>query len=85
MTVIASYSPEYWLNDYAVPAGPVETWDASEFFSSLDEDYRNALVEEMERYSYAIDNEDRFVADPSAPDIVREHKGPFTISLVQED
>lgn len=91
-TWTAHFTPEAWVNDYAVTVdaeGP-QTWDCTEHALAnrayladlLDHDTHHA-ADHTEAYTGLIDRDDAFQADPAAPTWVRDWRGPFTIRLVR--
>jgi hypothetical protein len=87
---MAHFTPEAWIRDYAVAIdfdGENE-WDCTSFVNAqlADEDgrersYMEQLVATVRDDGSAIDDWDRLRGDPEAPDVVREHQGPFTIEV----
>lgn len=87
----AEFSPQAWVNDYAIPVDPQgETeWDATEFVEQLLREgvYRGGEV----RPEYAAewlqetlvhgDHDDILRTDSNAPEWVREWSGPFDTYL----
>lgn len=82
----ATFTPEAWINDYAVPVdpeGPTE-WDCSAF---VDADTLAYLEQCAQRrgddwqLDDVLDLDDVFKDDPAAPQWVREWRGPFTIRV----
>lgn len=87
MRYIAHFSPEAWINDYAVPVVPVDAegpteWDCTRAVSE-DQDYFDRLLRhDDDPYDNGvIDNDDMLRSDPDAPDWVRDWRGPFTIRV----
>lgn len=69
----ARFSPEAWINDYAVPvdAEGEQEWQVSAALTEM----TRAAVEDG-------DDLDFLVADAASPKWVREWSGPFTIKIV---
>lgn len=81
--VSVHFQPEAWQNGYAVeidPSGP-QDWDGSTYWHELPLLYRRSLIERVNEYGEVLDRDDLYAADPAAPAWVREHRGPFTITL----
>lgn len=69
--MIARFTPQAWVNDYAVdvdPEGPTE-WKVSEAFAA-----------EFAGVTDSADLDD-LKDDPAAPEWVREFQGPFEIHV----
>ena len=81
---IARFSPQAWVNDYAIevdPEGPTE-WDATEGVAGMPDGYRDGLLVELETNDEARDDDDWLQRhDLNAPDWVRDWSGPFDIYL----
>jgi hypothetical protein len=88
MRYIAHFTPEVWVNDYAIeaaPQGPQE-WDCTALATSPDGDaYLARLVDgglgDLSDPYGVLDNDDWFSDDPAAPEWVRNWQGPFTIRI----
>jgi hypothetical protein len=88
MTYIAHFTPEAWVNNYAIevdPQGPQE-WDCTAFVTEPDSAAYLAKLtaenhEELSGTYGVLDNDDWFMSDPAAPEWVRNWSGPFTIRI----
>jgi len=83
----AYFQPQAWVRDEVVdvdPQGPTE-WDVTDAVAA-DGDYWRELLERThpDTGTGVLDSEDRLQSDPSAPQWVRDWKGPFSIR-VEED
>lgn len=79
---VATYAPEAWVNDYAVPIdvdGP-NTWDCTDYLTSCG-DYGTRIAEKLQTEYSVIDTDDVLAQDPTAPELVRSHRGPFTVTV----
>lgn len=88
---IARFQPEAWINDCAVPIdaeGPQE-WDCTRFLNAdptvYHHDYCHYLRSEARLHGEVVDDDDVLRTDPTAPDWIREHQGPFTITVRREE
>lgn len=90
----AHFTPEAWVRDYAIEVdaeGPQE-WDATAW-ALAHPDYLVKLdswAHEYEPFGFAedwgvTDRWDFFKDDPAAPEWVRLHRGPFTITIFREE
>lgn len=90
---LAHFQPQAWINDHAVDIdidGP-NTWDATAYLTDpANADFTNRLLAELDgdddKYNLGvIDNDDILAGDPNAPELVRTHHGPFTITVRDTD
>jgi hypothetical protein len=83
VTVSAQFIPQAWLNGHAIDIDPSgdTVWDATEAFQALPATYRAALQAELDEHGEAVDVDDMLFTDSNAPTWVREHTGPFTITV----
>lgn len=73
----AEFSPQAWVNDYAMsvdPQGPT-AWDATEFVQQAAPEWVRRTLER------GNDHDDILRTDPNAPEWVREWSGPFETYL----
>jgi hypothetical protein len=78
----ARFSPEAWVNDYAIPVdpeGPTEWEVTPAYLTELTARYGPELLCES---SYEADE---LRHDPAAPEWIREWRGPFTVYIVEEE
>lgn len=85
-TYQASFSPEAWIRDEAVPVDPQgdTTWDCTAFVAQH-QDYFDQLAARAGSFDDdgLIDSDDLLAGDPVAPDWVRSWQGPFTIRVTR--
>lgn len=87
-TWTAHFTPQAWVNDYALDIDPPtdadQTWDATTY-AHVNVAYLADLHTwtDPDADSTVIDTDDVFRDDPNAPDWIREHTGPFTITLTR--
>lgn len=77
MKRVARFTPQAWINDYAVvvdPAGPTE-WDVTEHLSAMTEEDAARAMEEDTWGSDDLRNA------AGAPQWIKEWSGPFYISV----
>ena len=94
---VARFTPEVWINDYAVGVDPYESeqeWDCTDYLGLLRSDSTGvyagrllavALLREIEVRGDAIDTCDVLRDDPAAPGWIRDWDGPFTIKVRREE
>jgi hypothetical protein len=76
----AKFTPQAWVNDYAVPVdpeGPAE-WDCTDYVQSLTHEQ---FLEVMEPDTYASDD---VRSGSNAPAWVKDWTGPFYITVERE-
>lgn len=81
MRLVATFTPQAWINDYAhtVDAeGPTE-WDPTAYLA----EHAPHVIAELEAGEFSTwnDREDLLKGDPNAPEWVREWSGPFEIDV----
>lgn len=81
--IIARFTPQAWVNDYAVDVDPEgdQEWDATAELANVPFGYKWRLLDELRTNGQVCDDYDWFRSDPNAPKWVREWQGPFTITL----
>ncbi len=86
----ARFQPEWWIDDEAVPVDPAgrTEWDCTEFMLKDDGDMLEYITDsvkaglgELNSTVGVLDSDDKFIADPAAPQWAREWNGPFTIRV----
>ncbi len=90
-TYRATFSPQAWINDQAVPVdpeGPTE-WDCTAFVDDDTLAYlkrtANLRGENLDDLvDGVIDNDDVFKSDPAAPEWIRNWSGPYTIRVYRD-
>jgi hypothetical protein len=83
---IATFQPQAWQNDYAIPVDPEGTtsWDCTAFVGEpanadyFDTETRQEIYEEIGGW---VDKDDVLKGDPAAPQWIRDWQGPFTITV----
>jgi hypothetical protein len=81
-TVSARFTPQAWVNDYAVgvdPEGP-RVWNATAY-ARKHTAYVIAMLARADDTHDVLDYDDVFRHDPAAPAWVRDWHGPFDIHL----
>ena len=84
---IASFQPEAWQNDCAIPVDPEgETeWDCTTFVTDPPGWCKNYFGQKFHKAAgdgdEFLDTGDVLLQDPAAPEWVRNWRGPFTISV----
>ena len=79
---IATFEPQAWQNDYAIPVdpeGPTE-WDCTDMMLSRP-DYFAGVDRKIEDDFDFLDRDDVLKSDQAAPEWIREWGGPFTITV----
>lgn len=85
----AHFTPEAWVNDYAVEVDPEgdQTWDCTKAVKEFTEP-DGTLKAPFRKVSGLdddyLDNDDILKDDHEAPNWVREWRGPFTIKVTPE-
>ena len=86
MRYFAEFTPEAWINDYAIAVDPEgdTVWDCTAF-AIENQDYLLRMEEEdSDPEDGVLDIDDVFKGDPAAPEWIREWQGPFTIRVRKE-
>lgn len=84
---VARFTPEVWINDYAVEADPYESeqeWDCTDYLRILSGRIPSIVSEvayEISQHGDYLDREDNLRDDPAAPGWIRDRDGPFTIRV----
>lgn len=78
----ATFSPEAWVNDYAIPVDPEgdTKWDCTAMVEA-NASYFAMVFGDRDSLGGYIDRDDVLKSDPAAPEWVREWCGPFTIRV----
>ncbi len=81
---IATFSPQAWVNDYAVPvdAEGDTQWDCSAYFTQQSVELQQEMLEDSEagNGSYNLDD---VREDENTPEWIRDWTGPFEISVAK--
>ena len=81
---VAEFEPQEWSNDYAWPCGKPVEWDCTPYLEG-DGTLYNAVMAGTAGGMLWLDEFDELARDPLAPPTVRDHDGPFTITVRRED
>lgn len=90
---VATFSPQAWSNDQAIPVDPQgeDSWDCTAYVAVLEATSPGWLARTMangaENYdgeNEGRDHDDLLRNDPAAPEWVREWRGPFDTKLTVE-